>query len=76
MEKCKFCQADLEENSSVCPSCGADNAEVATVETPQPVEEMTAPEETTPVQDAPAAEMEEAQEKPAAEQAKKAVSLK
>lgn len=27
MEKCKFCEAELEENSSVCPKCGKDNAE-------------------------------------------------
>ena len=39
MEKCKFCQADLAENSSVCPSCGADNAESVKV---QPAEEVAA----------------------------------
>jgi len=27
MENCKFCQAKLTENSTVCPSCGKDNAE-------------------------------------------------
>lgn len=27
MEKCKYCQADLEENSAVCPNCGKDNAQ-------------------------------------------------
>ena len=27
MEKCKFCQADLEKEVTVCPSCGKDNAE-------------------------------------------------
>ena len=35
MEKCKFCQAELEEEVTVCPSCGKDNAEAeetATVE--------------------------------------------
>lgn len=26
MEKCKFCQADLEENNTVCPACGKENA--------------------------------------------------
>ena len=27
MEHCKFCQAELEEGSSICPGCGKDNAE-------------------------------------------------
>lgn len=27
MEKCKFCQEELTENSTVCPGCGKDNAE-------------------------------------------------
>lgn len=27
MEKCKFCQAQLEEGNSVCPVCGKDNGE-------------------------------------------------
>ena len=26
MKKCKYCQADLEENTTLCPSCGRDNA--------------------------------------------------
>ncbi len=39
MEKCKFCQADLEEGVTLCPVCGKDNAEAA----PE-AEEMTAPE--------------------------------
>ena len=33
MEKCKFCEAELEENSSLCPACGKDNAEAAAEET-------------------------------------------
>lgn len=32
MEKCKFCEAELEENSTVCPVCGRDNAEEAAAE--------------------------------------------
>lgn len=28
MEKCRFCEAELEENSTVCPECGKDNAEM------------------------------------------------
>lgn len=27
MEKCKFCQADLEEGNPLCPACGKDNRE-------------------------------------------------
>ena len=34
MEKCKYCQADLAENSTVCPSCGKDNAETKKKATP------------------------------------------
>lgn len=30
MKKCKFCQAELAEDSTVCPSCGKDNAEEET----------------------------------------------
>ena len=40
MEKCKFCQADLAENSTVCPSCGKDNAEPAVQETAVPAENV------------------------------------
>lgn len=29
MEKCKFCQADLEEGNPLCPACGKDNREAA-----------------------------------------------
>lgn len=41
MEKCKFCQAELEEDVTVCPSCGKDNAET---EEAVPAEENVAPE--------------------------------
>lgn len=34
MEKCKFCQAELAENSTVCPSCGRDNANTEKKATP------------------------------------------
>lgn len=48
MEKCKYCQAELEENSTVCPACGKDNAEPA-VEvqnmTPETVDTAEAPAE-------------------------------
>ncbi len=29
MEKCKYCQAELEEGVTLCPACGKDNAETA-----------------------------------------------
>ena len=79
MEKCKFCQAELAENSSVCPSCGKDNAEVETVENAA-VEEVTeavetAAEETAAEEQTPAEETVEAaqaEEAPAAEEAEEA----
>lgn len=64
MEKCKFCQAELEEDSTVCPACGKDNAAV-TEEAPASEE---TPVEFVPQQDAqeaPAAAAEEAAEEPA-----------
>ena len=30
MNKCKFCQEELAEDSTVCPHCGKDNAEEET----------------------------------------------
>lgn len=79
MEKCKFCDAQLEENSMVCPSCGKDNAEEKTgaeetkAETAA-VEETAsqaepAPEETAPAQEASAAETAAEDAAPAAEPA-------
>ena len=48
MEKCKFCQAELEENVTLCPACGKDNAEAEEVtaaeETAAPEAELTAEE--------------------------------
>ena len=35
MEHCKFCEAELEEGSMVCPCCGKDNTDV-TQEVPEP----------------------------------------
>lgn len=47
MEKCKYCQAELEEGSTLCPSCGKDNAEVEeTMEAAAVAEETTSAEET------------------------------
>ncbi len=66
MEKCKFCSAQLEEGSTVCPGCGKDNAEEVTAE------ETAVAEETVPVQEPPAegsmSEEQSAAEEPAPEQ--------
>lgn len=60
MEKCKYCQEELAENSTVCPHCGKDNAEpveISAEETTEPVGETAAsveaaaPEEAAPVQE-------------------------
>ena len=57
MDKCKFCQAELAENGTFCPSCGRDNAEEAiiTEEAAPAAEEVTA--ETTPAEAVPAEEV-------------------
>ena len=41
MEKCKFCEAELEEGVTLCPSCGKNNEETAEAadETPASDEE-------------------------------------
>lgn len=62
MENCKFCQAEMEENSTVCPGCGKDNAEPET-DTQEVIAEETA--EVAPAAEAseteiPAAEVPEA----------------
>ena len=49
MEKCKFCQAELEENSTLCPACGKDQQEEAEQAAPQPTEpQATAAKEEKP----------------------------
>ena len=47
MEKCKFCQEELTEGSTVCPHCGKDNAPETETVTPaeEVTEETAAPEE-------------------------------
>lgn len=66
MEKCKFCQADLEENSTVCPVCGKDNAEQqpdavkVTVENAAEEPKEVAPEENVQEQKESAEEKKEA----------------
>ena len=55
MEKCKFCQEELAEGSTVCPHCGKDNAPETDAVTPaEEVTEETAAETTET--EAPAAE--------------------
>lgn len=44
MEKCKFCQADLEEGNPLCPACGKDNRAEAQERS---TEEMTAQQESS-----------------------------
>ena len=56
MEKCKFCQEELAEGSTVCPHCGKDNAPEVEAETVTPAEEVT--EETTVVEEAAAEQTE------------------
>lgn len=70
MEKCKFCQAELEENSTVCPVCGKDNAaEEENVELSagaEPAVEEEAAAQEAPAEEAPAEEV-PAEEVPAEE---------
>ena len=64
MEHCKYCEAELEEGNTVCPSCGRDNtdalpeqeAENVTCEAQEPAEKKTeedtgTQEENTPAED-------------------------
>lgn len=44
MEKCKFCQAELAENDTVCPSCGKDNAPEQAESVPEAVQPEAAEE--------------------------------
>ncbi len=66
MEKCKFCQAELEENGAVCPSCGKDNAAAEPVAEETVTEEI--PAEETPAEAVPAGEETAVQEVPTAEE--------
>lgn len=69
MENCKFCGAELKEDSTICPACGKDNA--VTEET----EKETAPVEETPAEAVtPAAE--EPDEVPAAKEETKKSPVK
>lgn len=72
MEKCKFCQAELEENSTVCSNCGKDNAAAEPAAEETVTEEVPAAEtaaaEGIPAEEVPAAEETAVQEAPAAEE--------
>ena len=54
MEKCKFCEAELEEGVTLCPSCGKDNQEQPAESVEEAVAEV--PAEETSVEEAPVAE--------------------
>lgn len=56
MKKCKYCQADMEEDSTVCPSCGKENAGDMPSEEAPPAEEILPAEESAPVEESAAAE--------------------
>lgn len=74
MEKCKYCQEELEENSTVCPHCGKDNA-AEEIPTEAAAEETTAVEETTaeePAVEEPAAQEQDAPAVEATEEEKPA----
>lgn len=67
MKKCKFCQEELAEDSTVCPNCGKDNAEEeVTAAEEAAAEETTAGAETeSSGETAPAEETEPSAEVPA-----------
>lgn len=71
MEKCKFCQEELAEGSTVCPHCGKDNAPEMETETVTPAEEVTeeTPAENTGTEAPVEEETTEPAEQPAPEEA-------
>ena len=56
MEKCKFCDAQLEEGSTICPGCGKDNAAQQAPVEETPAAETVAEQETAEVEQPVAAE--------------------
>lgn len=71
MEKCKYCDAELPEGGTICPSCGKDNAEPeeTPVEVVIPAEEAEMPEETAAEKETVPAEEAAPAEEPAPEEA-------
>lgn len=71
MEKCKYCQAELAENSTVCPVCGKDSRQPEVPETVsgEPIQEaapQVSVEEPSQEQTVPAEEAEQPKEAPSA----------
>ena len=79
MEKCKFCEAELEEGVTLCPSCGKDNAEPVAEETAEaaemPAQETAAATEETTEETAQEA-AEEAAQVPAEEKTEEKTEIK
>ena len=69
MEKCKFCDAQLEEGSTICPSCGKDNAVQEAPVEEVPAAEVVAEQETAEVEQPVAAEVTAETQQPAEEEA-------
>jgi len=75
MEKCKFCQAELAENGTFCPSCGRNNAEEIQEQT-VPAAEETVAVESASEQEAPAEEISSSEQAGAEETAEKPAEKK
>ena len=56
MKECKYCAAQMEEESNFCPNCGKPWEEEVPAEETAPVEEAAPAEETAPVEEAAPAE--------------------
>lgn len=63
--KCKYCQAELEEGSTVCPECGMDNAEMPELEVAGCENNAEMPEQEAPAEEAILETSEQGKEKKA-----------
>lgn len=72
MKKCKYCQADMEEDSTVCPNCGKTDTGDTPAEEAAPAVETTPAEEALPAEEP--ASVEETAAAPEAAPAPEAVS--
>lgn len=52
MKKCKYCQADMEEDSTICPNCGKADTGDTPAEEAVPAEEAIPAEEAVPAEEA------------------------